>query len=54
MGNMAHCRFYNTANDLEDCIEHINDKDLGKEEARARLRLIALCVDIAEDFAEEI
>ena len=47
MANMSYCRFQNTANDLDDCYEHIDD-DLGADEAHARERLIDLCRQIAE------
>lgn len=54
MSNMSYCRFENTAKDLEDCSEHIND-DLSDSdyERRARKRLVALCRQIADDYNME-
>lgn len=51
MSNMGYCRFQNTANDLEDCFEHIHDV-LVADEDKARERLINICKDIAEEFEE--
>lgn len=47
--NMSYCRFENTVRDLEDCQEHINDKDLSAEEQKYRTRLIELCQDIVSE-----
>jgi len=52
MGNMSYCRFQNTLEDLKDCEENMDD-DLGEDEARARKRLIDVCVSIAADYGEE-
>lgn len=49
--NMSYCRFQNTLQDLIDCHENIYDADLSKEEARARKRLIEICIQIGEEFA---
>lgn len=49
MGNMSHCRFENTAQDLRDCQDHLFDEDLSDEEAAARRRLVRLCQQIASD-----
>ena len=49
---MGYCRFENTLKDLEDCLEHIDDKDLNEYEEPARKKLIKLCKEIAEDFAD--
>ena len=48
MANMSHCRFHNTAQDLEDCLEHIQD-DLLAAETKARIHLIELCKWILHD-----
>ena len=40
MGNMSYCRFQNTLGDLEDCFDHLLDKDLSLEEMDARKELI--------------
>jgi len=45
--NMAYCRFQNTAQDLRDCEEHIEDDlDDSPDEARAPKRLVKLCREI--------
>ncbi len=54
MSNMSYCRFTNTASDLSDCYEHIDDDDLSDEETRARIALIKICMDIADDFRHEV
>ena len=53
MSNMSYCRFRNTLSDLRDCYDAIDD-DCSEDEKEARLRLIRLCVDIAEDYGYEI
>lgn len=55
MSNMSYCRFRNTVADLRDCLNVIDEVDgLSEEEAKARLRLINVCCDIAEDYASEV
>ena len=49
MSNMSYCRFQNTLSDLRDCIEHMSDDDLSDEENKAREKIIALCLEVAED-----
>ncbi len=55
--NMSYCRFENTLGDLQDCAEALMDPQEGEElsmhEERAKIRLIALCQEIAIEFAEE-
>jgi len=50
---MAHCRFENTYQDLSDCAESLQEKDLSElsesEQDYAR-RLIELCKEIAEEY----
>ena len=53
MSNMGYCRFENTISDLQDCYNNMDDKDLSSTEANARKRMIALCVNIANDFGNE-
>lgn len=53
MGNMGYCRFENTADDLQDCYEHMDDDDLSTYEISARQRLIRICIDIVTDFGDE-
>lgn len=55
MANMSYCRFTNTLGDLRNCSESMDDtEDLSNEEAKARLKLIKLCVLIAEDYGHEV
>lgn len=53
MANMSHCRFTNTASDLKDCYDHMDDDDMSEEEQRARRKLIRICDLIATDYGEE-
>lgn len=48
MANMDYCRFENTARDLKDCAEHMED-ELSGDELRARVRLVKLCYEILMD-----
>lgn len=47
MSNMSYCRFRNTLGDLQDCLDNL-DAPLSGEEFRARVKLIAICQEIAE------
>ncbi len=62
MSNMSYCRFENTAGDLDDCVEQLRalfgdgedrptkiPADNDRERA-ARVRLVELCLDVAELF----
>lgn len=55
MSNMSYCRFRNTLGDLRDCrdwlSEHEPTKNLSSEELAAFERLIKLCKDLADDYA---
>lgn len=56
MANMSYCRFQNTVADLQDCYEAMcegEDDDLSAEEADARSRLIQLCSNIHDEYADE-
>lgn len=53
MPNMGYCRFQNTLRDLQDCYDHLWDKDLSEEEIEARRRLISLCDDIFSEGDED-
>ena len=53
MANMSYCRFENTANDLEDCYDHLGDEDLSDSEKRARGKLIDYARRIVEATEEE-
>lgn len=52
MPNMAHCRFENTENDLQDCYDNMDNDDLNQYEEPARERLIKLCVRIAREYGD--
>ncbi len=54
MANMSYCRFQNTVSDLRDCVINMDDGDLSFDEARARRRLIELCVRIADDYRDDL
>jgi hypothetical protein len=49
---MSYCRFANTLRDLQDCHGHM-EKEVSSEESSVRERLIELCAEIANDYAEE-
>ena len=61
MMNMSYCRFHNTANDLRDCLDALNDwsEMLSEEEAKSGKRMfkdfLRFCAenDIIKDFNEE-
>ena len=53
MGNMSYCRFENTAGDLSDCEDNIEDMNLSETENRKRIELIETCIRIAEQFEDE-
>ena len=58
MGNMSYCRFENTSNDLEDCLEAMSEndfnlKELSEYEQDGYKKLLRLCKDITEDFGDE-
>jgi hypothetical protein len=51
MSNMSYCRFENTANDLEDCMEHMYDDTLSNSEESARQRIIQMAREIFDEFS---
>lgn len=53
MSNMSYCRFQNTADDLADCLDNIEDDNLSPEEEKARRRLVRLCAEILDAYGEE-
>lgn len=53
MSNTSYCRFENTYNDLDDCYDHMDDKDLNESEKVYREKLIKLCMNIYYDYAED-
>ena len=50
MSNMSYCRFRNTLPDLQDCYDNMDETDISKEEKKAKEKLIALCISIADDY----
>ena len=52
MSNMSYCRFRNTLGDLKDCYDNMEDAPESAEEKQARLRLVKLCKQIADDYEE--
>jgi hypothetical protein len=52
MANMGYCRFHNTVQDMEDCMEYLYDTDLSTAEMRERKRFIELCQEVAEEFSD--
>jgi len=52
MANMSYCRFQNTVQDFEGCLEFFQEQesidDLSAEEKRAAKKLIRLAVQMAE------
>lgn len=64
MANMSYCRFENTANDIKDCIEALDDGDWDLEEmmknasseyeAKAMKRFVKLCKRVANGFDGDV
>lgn len=62
MSNMSYCQFQNTAPDLKDCLDNMNDLEAPDADAdfedtsewRARRRLIKYAVAIAESYGHEL
>ena len=53
MPNMSYCRFRNTLRDLRDCQQHMDESlEDDDDERSARSRLVAVCKEIVEDYAE--
>lgn len=52
MSNMSYCRFQNTVQDFQDCLDNIYEDDLSKDERRARIRLIKLAYEMVQDFLD--
>ena len=55
MGFMSYCQYQNTLGEMEVCQERMQSneqghEDMSEEEKSAKLNLIALCKDIAEEF----
>ena len=57
MANMSYYRFRNTLADLKDCENALSDiflDELQEEERVAALRLITICIRIADNFGDEV
>lgn len=56
MSNISYCRFENTASDLSDCRDALDDGaepgNLSEDESRACVRLIKLCCEIADNYGD--
>jgi hypothetical protein len=53
MTNMSYCRFENTANDLEDCLEHFGDDITSQSEISARHRIIDMAREIVSEYGDD-
>ena len=52
LGNMAHCRFINTVDDLRTCQEALDDNEfdsLSDSEKQAAIRLVEICGQILDE-----
>jgi hypothetical protein len=57
MANMSYIRFENTYQDLVDCFNTLTEKDIDElsvSERRYAIRLIQLCENMVDEFAEQI
>jgi len=54
MANMSHCRYRNTLEDLKACYDIMDDEPTSAEEKSAKMRLIKMCQEIAENYGEKI
>ena len=52
MSNLSYCRFQNTLEDLRDCEENIDMRNLSYDENIARIDLIKICKDIARHYED--
>ena len=53
MANMSYCRFQNTADDMRDCVDAIDNgelTELSNREQRAFVEFVELCRSVAERF----
>lgn len=46
MSNMSYCRWENTLSDLEDCVESFHEGVANRDEAHARLRMMAVAEEL--------
>lgn len=57
MANMSYCRFENTVQDMEDCLEHMDTplEDLSSDyERSARKKIVEVARDIIDAYGHEI
>lgn len=62
MANMSYCRFENTYNDLQDCLEALEneggitgvEEDANQYEKPYVRRLVELCREIADNYEDEL
>jgi len=54
MSNMSYCRFRNTLGDLRDCYYNMDDDDLSEDESIAKISLLELCNEIANEYTDII
>lgn len=61
MTNMSYCCFENTVDDMNQCVEKLNEHDYdlesiknnsSKQEYNAAVRLIELCKEVAENASD--
>jgi hypothetical protein len=51
---MSYCRFENTANDVEDCVDAIRDgelTDMSEKEKEGFLRFVYYCKEVADIYS---
>ncbi len=57
MGNMSYCRFQNTANDLQECIDELFsygvDDDMSMRELKALKKMMGMARDIL-DYTDDV
>ena len=56
--NMSYCRFQNTLNALQECLDALDEidwdvKELGSDENYAARQLLRLCQQVADNVGEE-
>ena len=50
---MSYCRWENTLSDLEDCVESFHEGVANRDEARARLRMMAVAEELLSLYRSE-
>ena len=51
---MSYCRFENTMEDLQDCLNHISSKAENDYDENARIQMIGLFKEIMEDYDGDV